>query len=99
MVRRLHPIAIHGEQLYALEGEFTVWVGKNKVVLGARESALIPMGTSHVVAALSDRPTRGLVVASPSTFARLIAAVGTVDETEPPDMALFGRISAEIGDS
>jgi hypothetical protein len=24
--------------------------------------------------------------------------VGTVDETEPPDMALFGRISAEIGD-
>ena len=26
------------EQLYVLEGEFTVWVGKNKVVLGAGES-------------------------------------------------------------
>jgi hypothetical protein len=29
---------------------------------------------------------------------RLIAAVGTVDEAETPDMALFERISAEIGD-
>jgi hypothetical protein len=39
-----------------------------------------------------------LVVAAPSAFARLIAAVGTVDETEAPDMALFERISIEIGD-
>ncbi len=51
-----------------------------------------------MVAVLSDKPARGLVVAAPSAFARLIAAVGTVDRTEPPDMALFGRISAEIGD-
>lgn len=93
-----HRHTRYSEQLYVLEGEFTVWVGKNKVVLKAGESALIPIGTPHVVAALSDLPARGLVVVAPSSFARLIAAVGTVDETEPSDMALFGRISAEIGD-
>jgi len=39
-----------------------------------------------------------LIVAAPSAFARLIAAVGTLEETQPPDMTLFECISAEIGD-
>ncbi|MEH2321665.1 cupin domain-containing protein [Nostoc sp.] len=81
-----------------LEGEFTVWAGENKVVLNTGESFLIPAGTPHVVAALSDQPARGLVIAAPSGFARLIAAIGTLDENETPDMALFERISTEIGD-
>ena len=93
-----HRHTRYSEQLYVLEGEFTVWAGENKVVLNAGESFLIPAGTPHVVAALSDQPARGLVVAAPSGFARLIAAVGTVDETEAPDMVLFDRISTEIGD-
>ncbi|MEH1807449.1 cupin domain-containing protein [Nostoc sp.] len=93
-----HRHTRYSEQLYVLEGEFTVWAGENKVVLNSGESFLIPAGTPHVVAALSDQPARGLVVAAPSGFARLIAAVGTVDETEAPDMALFDRISTEIGD-
>ncbi|RCJ36581.1 cupin [Nostoc punctiforme NIES-2108] len=93
-----HRHTRYSEQLYVLEGEFTVWAGENKVVLNGGESFLIPAGTPHVVAALSDQPARGLVVAAPSGFARLIAAVGTVDETEAPDMALFDRISTEIGD-
>jgi quercetin dioxygenase-like cupin family protein len=93
-----HRHTRYSEQLYVLEGEFTVWAGENKVVLNAGQSFLIPAGTPHVVAALNDQPARGLVVAAPSGFARLIAAVGTVDETEAPDMALFERISTEIGD-
>ena len=93
-----HRHTRYSEQLYVLEGEFTVWLGENKVVLSPGESALIPAGTPHVVAALGDQPALWLVVAAPSAFARLIAAVGTVDETEPPDMALFERISVEIGD-
>lgn len=93
-----HRHTRYSEQLYVLEGEFTVWAGENKVVLSAGESFLISPGTPHVVAALSDQPARGLVVAAPSAFARLIAAVGTLDETGTPDMALFERISAEIGD-
>ncbi|MEP0884077.1 cupin domain-containing protein [Trichocoleus sp. ST-U3] len=93
-----HRHTRYSEQLYVLEGEFTIWAGENKVVLSAGESFLIPPYTPHVVAALSDRPTRGLVVAAPSAFARLIEAVGTQDETETPDMALYERITAEIGD-
>ncbi|MEH1767167.1 cupin domain-containing protein [Nostoc sp.] len=93
-----HRHTRYSEQLYVLEGEFTVWAGENKVVLNAGESFLIPAGTPHVVAALSDQPARGLVVAAPSGFARLVAAVGTEDETEASDMELFDRISTEIGD-
>ncbi|MEH2411697.1 cupin domain-containing protein [Nostoc sp.] len=93
-----HRHTRYSEQLYVLEGEFTVWAGENKVVLSAGDSFLISAGTPHVVAALSDQPARGLVVAAPSGFARLIAAVGTLDENETPDMALFERISTEIGD-
>ncbi|MDZ4876806.1 MAG: hypothetical protein CLLPBCKN_006241 [Chroococcidiopsis cubana SAG 39.79] len=86
------------EQLYVLEGEFTIWAGENKLVLSTGESFLIPVGTPHVVATIGDRPARGLIIATPSAFARLIAAVGTQDKTETPDMALFDRVSAEIGD-
>ncbi|MBD1834943.1 cupin domain-containing protein [Cyanobacteria bacterium FACHB-472] len=93
-----HRHTRYSEQLYVLSGEFTVWAGENKVVLSAGESFLISPGTPHVVAVLSDKPARGLVVAAPSAFARLIEAVGTLDETETPDMALYERITAEIGD-
>lgn len=93
-----HRHTRYSEQLYVLEGEYTVWVGKNKVVLGAGESAFIPIGTPHVVAALGDRPARGLVVASPSGFAELIEATGTLNENEAFDMELFNHISSETGD-
>jgi quercetin dioxygenase-like cupin family protein len=94
----LHRHTRYSEQLYVLEGEFTVWAGKQKLVLSPGESFLIPVGTPHVIAALSDRPARGLVIAAPSGFARFIEAINTLDKTETPDMALVERISAEIGD-
>jgi hypothetical protein len=59
---------------------------------------LISPCTPHAIGVFSDQPARGLVVAAPSSFARLIAAVGTLDGTTAPDMALFERISAEIDD-
>jgi quercetin dioxygenase-like cupin family protein len=93
-----HRHTRYSEQLYVLEGEFTIWAGENKVVLGTGESFFIPIGTTHVVAALSGKPARGLVIAAPSAFAQLIAAVGTQDETTASDIALFERMSAEIGD-
>lgn len=94
----LHRHTRYSEQLYVLEGELTVWAGENKVVLTPGESFLISLGIPHVVGVFSDQPARALVVAAPSGFAQLIAATGTVDETEPTDLALFERISAEIGD-
>lgn len=94
----LHRHTRYSEQLYVLEGDLTVWAGENKAVLTPGESFLISPGTPHVVGVLSDKPARALVVAAPSGFARLIAATGTVDETEPTDLALFERIAAEMGD-
>ncbi|GAP99901.1 cupin domain-containing protein [Leptolyngbya sp. NIES-2104] len=96
----------YSEQLYVLEGELTIWSGENKVVLTTGENFLIPVGTPHVVAAIGDQPARGLILAAPSAFARLIEATGTQNKVETPDMALFdclwqqrsSRISAEIGD-
>ncbi|HEY9845139.1 MAG TPA: cupin domain-containing protein [Candidatus Caenarcaniphilales bacterium] len=93
-----HRHTRYSEQLYVLEGEFTIWAGENKVVLNTGESCLIPVGTPHVVAAIGDQPAHGLMIAAPSAFARLIAAVGTQEKAETLDMALFDRISAEIGD-
>ena len=94
----LHRHTRYSEQLYVLEGEFTVWAGERKAVLTAGESFLIAPSTPHTIGVFSDRPARGLVVAAPSSFARLIAAVGMLDEAEPPDMALFEHLSTEIGD-
>jgi mannose-6-phosphate isomerase-like protein (cupin superfamily) len=94
----LHRHTRYSEQLYVLEGEFTIWAGENNFVLSAGESFVISPCTPHAIGVFSDQPARGLVVAAPSSFARLIAAVGTLDETTAPDMALFERISAEIGD-
>ena len=59
---------------------------------------LISAGTPHVFAATGDQPARGLVVAAPSAFARLVATVGTQERADTLDMELFERISAEIGD-
>lgn len=94
----LHRHTRYSEQLYVLEGEFTVWAGEDEAVLHAGESFLISPGTPHVVANLGDQLARGLVVAAPSAFAHLIQEVGTLDETAPPDIELFRRICAEIGD-
>lgn len=93
-----HRHTRYSEQLYVLEGEFTIWAGENNFILGVGESFFIPIGTTHVVAALSETPARGLIIAAPSAFARLIETVGTQDEIAASDMALFERISAEIGD-
>lgn len=93
----LHRHTRYSEQLYVLEGEYTVWAGETKVTLTPGESFLIAPGIPHAIATF-DQPARGLVVSSPSSFARLIEATGTTDEKELPDMALFESISAEIGD-
>ncbi|MBW4540198.1 MAG: cupin domain-containing protein [Myxacorys chilensis ATA2-1-KO14] len=93
-----HRHTRYSEQLYVLEGELTVWAGKNKVVLTPGESFLISPGTPHVVATLGDKPSRALVVASPSGFADLIEATGTLNENEEVDLELFMRVSSEIGD-
>ena len=93
----------YSEQIYVLEGEFTVWAGDQTAVLRPGDTFTVPAGTTHAVAVTGGGPARGLVVASPSGFARLIMGAGTPDTggappNGPPDPALFDRISAEVGD-
>ena len=99
----LHCHTAYAEQLYVLDGEFTVWAGGRKAVLRPGDDLLISAGTAHAVAATGDGPGRALVVASPSGFARLIIEVGTPDEggvppSAGPDKDLFLRVCAELGD-
>jgi carboxymethylenebutenolidase len=94
----------YAEQIYVLEGEFTVWAGGRKAVLRPGDDVFIPPGTAHAWHATGDGPGRALVVASPSGFARLVTEVGTPDDgsgvppSAPPDMDLLHRVSAELGD-
>ncbi|MBW4623093.1 MAG: cupin domain-containing protein [Cyanosarcina radialis HA8281-LM2] len=94
----LHRHTRYSKQVYVLEGEVTIWTDVQKIEIGTGEIFLIPVGTPHVVGAIGDEPARGLIVAAPSAFARLVATVGTQERADPLDLELFNRISAEIGD-
>jgi mannose-6-phosphate isomerase-like protein (cupin superfamily) len=99
----LHRHTRYAEQFYVLEGEFTVWAGERMAVLYPGDVFTIPIGTVHAVAVTGSGPARAVVVATPSGFARLIMEAGTPDTdgappAGPPDVALFERICAEIGD-
>jgi quercetin dioxygenase-like cupin family protein len=99
-----HRHTRYDERFYVVDGELTVWVGKRKVVLHAGETFTIPAGTAHVVAATGEGITHGLVVASPSGFARLIQEAGTPDtgsappELTPADLERVNRVATEVGD-
>jgi hypothetical protein len=69
----------YSEQVYVLEGEFTIRAGTETVVLRPGDAYAIPAGTSHTLSATGSVPARGLVVSWPSGFARLIMAAGTPD--------------------
>jgi mannose-6-phosphate isomerase-like protein (cupin superfamily) len=99
----LHRHTRYAEQFFILEGEFTVWAGGRTAVLRPGDTFTVPAGTAHAVAITGDGPGRALAVASPSGFARLIMRAGTPDTdgslpAAPPDLALFDRVSAEVGD-
>ena len=93
------------EQVYVLDGEFTVWTdGGRKTVLRRGDDIVIPAATPHALHVTGEGPGRALVVASPSGFAGLISEVGTADQggeappSEETDMNLLQRISTELGD-
>ena len=99
----LHRHTRYAEQFYVLEGELTVWAGGRTAVLRPGDVFTVPAGTAHAVPVTGSGPARALAVASPSGFARLIMEAGIPDTGDappagPPDMALFERIQAKIGD-
>jgi quercetin dioxygenase-like cupin family protein len=98
----LHRHNRYTEQFYILEGEFTVWAGRQMVVLHPGDTFTVPAGTVHAVSVTGDGPGRALAVTAPSGFARLVMGAGTPatggPPPGPPDTALYERIEHEIGD-
>jgi quercetin dioxygenase-like cupin family protein len=99
----MHRHTTYSKCFYVLEGEFTVYTESEKVVLEPGDTYYFPQGTAHAVVS-GPAGARGLVVASPSGFARLIQEAGTPAEsasippTSPPNMEAFGWASQKIGD-
>ncbi|WP_422928081.1 cupin domain-containing protein [Singulisphaera sp. PoT] len=101
----LHRHTRYQEQIYVLEGEFTVRAEGRAVVLRPGDTFIIPAGMPHSVAATGGGRSlsRGLTIASPSGFARFIELAGTPADglagpAAPPDFAILGRALAEVGD-
>lgn len=99
----VHLHAAYAEQVYILEGEFTLHVGDKVVVLKPNDSYYIPENVPHAFVG-GPAGARGIVVASPSGFAQLIQTVGTpgaqgsLPPTTPPDMEAINRAMLELGD-
>ena len=99
-----HRHTRYDELLYVVDGELTIWAGTEPAVLHAGDTFNIPAGTAHVVSVSGDAPAQALVIASPSGFARLIAAAGVPDsgasahEPTADDLERFTRLAAAAGD-
>ena len=98
-----HRHRVYSEQLYVLDGEFTVWIGGRKVVLRPGDDHLIPAGTAHAVAATGDHPSRAV-----SSRRRADSAAWSAKPARPTrrargnrsrlDMDRFLRVAADLGD-
>jgi mannose-6-phosphate isomerase-like protein (cupin superfamily) len=99
-----HRHTRYAELLYVLDGELTVWLGADQLVLQPGERLTIPVGTAHVVSVIGDGPAHALVIASPSGFAQLIEEAGIPDTGGPPpqpspaDLERFHHAAAAAGD-
>ncbi len=100
----LHRHTKYSELIYVVEGEFTVYTDTGVVTLSPGNHIFVPANTPHTVVASGEAESRGITVASPSGFAKLIRTVGTPGSFDslPPDqseqMGLFLELSEEIGD-
>jgi quercetin dioxygenase-like cupin family protein len=100
----LHRHTAYAEQVYVLEGEFTVQLDGVTHVLARGSTLMIPVGTPHRLVASSHEPAVALTVAFPSGFARLIqeagipAQFGESSPSSPPNMQLFMQLAMELGD-
>jgi quercetin dioxygenase-like cupin family protein len=100
----LHLHKKYSEGFYVLEGEFTAYVPKKKVVLKKGDYFYIPAGIPHVMAATGKGISQGLAMVVPSGFAKLIREVGTPGDfhspvpEDPSTMEKFMQRSEELGD-
>jgi len=98
----LHVHSNYSELIFVTKGEFTIYTKMETVVLTQGKSHFIPKGVPHMVSASGAGTSTAITIASPSGFARLIRSVGVaeppVNVMDPPVLALFNKLSSELGD-
>jgi quercetin dioxygenase-like cupin family protein len=97
----LHLHTRYEERVYVISGALTVWVGPDKLTVGAGGYYHIPLNVPHMVQG-GATDTRAILISSPAGFAELVARTGTpahlaTPETEP-DLELFMEVTTELGD-
>ncbi len=94
----LHMHTKYSETLYIISGKITAFLKNKTVILEAGNSLTIPANMPHALLN-SNEPTEGIVVASPSGFAKLVKTAGVPpDSGREVDMELFKKTCKEIGD-
>jgi quercetin dioxygenase-like cupin family protein len=78
------PLHLHDEDetFTVLEGELTIRLGGDTLVLRAGRSAAAPLGVPHAYAVTSETPARWLAVTTPGRFGDFVAAVARPAETD-----------------
>jgi mannose-6-phosphate isomerase-like protein (cupin superfamily) len=106
--RRGHmpPLHVHhseDEAFVVLEGELTIYVGKEMLVLGANDAAFAPRDVPHTFR-IESETARWLAAATPAGFDRFVETVGSPaleptlpDEPVMPDPERFAAICEEFG--
>ena len=97
----LHLHTRYEERVYVISGALTVWVGQDKLTVGAGGYYHIPLNIPHMVQG-GATDTHAILISSPAGFAELAARTGTpaqlaTPETEP-DLELFMEVTTELGD-
>jgi quercetin dioxygenase-like cupin family protein len=100
------PLHVHrrdDETFFVLEGEVSLFVGDEQIVLGAGQSALAPRDVPHAYRIESDE-ARYLVITTPAgfdSFVREVSEPAPADELPPADRdtdpAFLGEAAAKVG--
>jgi quercetin dioxygenase-like cupin family protein len=97
----LHLHTRYEERVYVISGSLTVWVGPDKLTVGAGGFYHIPLNVPHTVQAGAE-DTHAILISSPAGFADLVAHAGTpahlaTSETES-DLERFMAVTTDLGD-
>jgi quercetin dioxygenase-like cupin family protein len=97
----LHLHTRYEERVYVISGSLTVWVGPDKLTVGAGGYYHIPRNVPHMVQG-GATDTHAILVSSPAGFAELVARAGTpahlVTPETQPDFERFEAVTADLGD-
>jgi mannose-6-phosphate isomerase-like protein (cupin superfamily) len=100
------PLHVHerdDETFYVIDGELSLFVGEQQLILGASQAALAPRAVPHCYRVESEE-ARWLLITTPAgldSFVREVAEPAPTDELppagRPQDPALLAQAAAKVG--